>query len=162
MHDAATRTAVRTGYVRRRLPISESARQAGVSPATARGWKQRSAKDGDDWDRAREAARLAEGGLGSIAERILSEFSTMMTSTLDALRDGGNDPFNAAKAMATLSDSYVKVVRAVGRADPGQLRRMHLLEVAERLGRRFADRPDLAAVLLPEIEACLREMEAEQ
>lgn len=162
MHDAATRTAVRTGYVRRRLPISESARQAGVSPATARGWKRAAAAEGDDWDRAKEASRLAEGGLGSISERILGDFSIMMTSTLEALGGDGADPIETSKAMATLSDAYVKVVRAVGRADPGQMRRMTLLEVAERLGHRLQDRPDLAAEMLPLIESTVAEMEAEQ
>ncbi|MCY4214339.1 MAG: DUF1804 family protein [Gammaproteobacteria bacterium] len=162
MHDLSVRTAVRQGYVRRRLPVSEAARQAGVSPATARGWKRSAAAEGDDWDRARDAARLAEGGMGSLTERILAEFAALMTGTIDSLKGGSADPIETSRAMATIADSYVKVVKAAGRSDPQHARRAILIDVVRRLSDRVTERaPALAAELLPHLERFAAEMEVE-
>ena len=154
MHPAATRSAVRRLYVRSRLPLSEAARQAGVSANTARGWKMAAGRGGDDWDRAREAARLAEGGAGSVAERVLADFSTLFAATMEAVKNSPGEPLEAAKAMATLADSYAKVARATARSDP-QLARLGIaLEVVERLAARVRESdPALLEPLLPHLEA---------
>lgn len=117
-HAETTRLAVRGGYVHRGLTLSEAARQAGVSDATARTWKRQAKLAGDHWDTARQAARLAEGGLGTITERVLAEFSKLFEHTIDDLRRSPASPLDVAKAMATLSDAYQKTVKAAGCVDP--------------------------------------------
>ena len=152
-HPASARVAVRRGYVAQRLPLAEAARQAGVSPATARTWKRAAARGGDDWDRAREAARLAEGGLGSITERVLADFSALFMNTMADLQGHTTDPIETAKAMATLSDAYAKTVKAAGGVDPRLARLAIALETLERLGHYVREhRPELIGGLVEVLE----------
>lgn len=117
-HAHSTRLTVRGGYIHQRLTLSEAARQAGVSHATARTWKRQAKLAGDNWDTARQAARLTEGGLGGITEQVLADFSKLFASTMADLRRAPAEPLEVAKAMATLSDAYAKMVRAAGCVDP--------------------------------------------
>ena len=144
---------MRRAYVRERLPLSEAARRAGVPISTTRGWKRRALRAGDDWDRAREAAHMAEGGLGSITELVLSDFSMLFTSTLAELRLLKGHPIETAQAIATLSNAYAKTVKAAGGADPRLARLSIALETLERLGRYVQKhRPEMAAGLIEILE----------
>lgn len=153
-HAESTRLAVRGGYVQRRLTLSEAARQARVSAATARTWKRQAKLAGDNWDTARQAARLAEGGLGGITERVLADFSALFAGTMDHLNRHPTNPIETAQAMATLSDAYAKTVKAAGCADP-KLARYAIALDALKLFAEFARQrnpkllPDLAALLEP-------------
>ncbi len=142
---------MRRGYIQDRLPLAEAARQAGVPPATARAWKRRALGAGDDWDRAREAARVAAGGLGSVTERVLADFATLFASTMAALKVAPGDPVETAKAMATLADAYAKTVRAAGAADPKLARLSIALETLERLGQYIREHHPAAAAALLEV-----------
>ncbi len=159
---ASERAAVRRGYVGQRLPLADAARLAGVPAATARAWKRAATQAGDDWDRAREAAQLAAGGLGPITERVLRDFSTLFTTTMSALQASAGDPVETAGAIASLSDAYAKTVKAAGAADPRLARLAIALETLERLGRYVqAHRPDLAEGLLAVLEPFGAELSAE-
>ncbi len=153
MRSIDQRQQVRTAYVRDRAPLPEAARRAGVPASTARGWKRRARQGGDDWDRAREAARMAEGGLGSVTERVLHDFSTLFTSTLARLQRAPGDPIETAQAIASLSDAYAKTVKAAGGADPRLARLAIALETLERLGRFLHEHhPELAPGLIEILE----------
>ena len=161
-HRQAKRIAVRRGYVQQRLPLSEAARQAGVAAGTARTWKRKARLEGDDWDRARAAARMAEGGLGTITERVLNDFSILFTSTMASLRDHDGDPIETARALATLSDAYAKTVKAAGGVDPRLARLSIALETLERLGGYVREhRPDLALSLIEVLEPFGSELSAQ-
>ena len=145
--------AVRAAYVTRRLPIAPAARLAGVPESTARSWKSRAEQAGDDWDRAREAAALAAGGLGPTTERVLSDFASLFSSTMERLQSTPGNPIETAQAVASLSDAYAKTVKAAGCVDPKLARLSIALEVLERLGKYIREeRPDLAAGLLEILE----------
>lgn len=122
-------------YIRERLSIAQAAAAVGVAPATARGWKARDKRGGDDWDKARAAARMAAGKLGDVTAQVLEEFSTMFQATIPRLREQSeNDPIAAAQAIAQLSDAYTKTVRAAGGVDPRAGKLAVALEVLEKLG----------------------------
>lgn len=160
--DRAVRRAVRRAYVSDRAPLTEAARRAGASYSTARAWKRADAAAGDCWDRAREAARLASGGLGSITEQVLSDFSFLFTTTMADLKTAATEPVERAKAMAMLSDAYAKTMRAAGAADPKLSRLAIALETIERLGRHLQEhRPELLGPVLEELEAFGQTLSAE-
>lgn len=152
-HAESTRLSVRGGYVHRRLPLSEAARQARVSAATARTWKRQAKIAGDDWDTARTAARMAEGGLGGVTERVLGDFSSLFASTMDNLRRHTGDPLEVAKAIATLSDAYSKTVRAAGCVDPKLARLGIALETLKMFGEFVKEHhPAMCAQLVEALE----------
>lgn len=152
-HSANKRAAVRAAYVTRRLPIAAAARLCEVAESTARAWKRRASEEGDNWDRAREAAALATGGLGPTTERVLSDFTELFTSTMTALQASPGDPVKTANAIASLADSYAKTVKAAGAVDPKLGRLAIALETLERMGSWVRQhRPDLAPALIEILE----------
>ncbi len=161
-HPGSVRARVRAGYVRNRLPLSEAARQAGVSPGTARTWKRQARLGGDDWDTARNAARLAEGGLGHVTERVLDDFSKLFESTIAALKTHPADPLEVTRAMATLSNAYAQTVRAAGCVDPKLARLGIAADVLKKFGKFLQLRnPELAPAMLGALEAFGAELAAE-
>lgn len=156
------RAAVRRAYVTDRLPIREAAARAGVPFSTAVSWRRKAAVSGDDWDRAREAELLAAGGLGPITERVLSDFTSVFVSTMERLQNHPGDPIETAAAMARISESYAKTVRAAGRADPKLARLGVALETLKRLGQFLqTHHPELAPVFIETLEPFGRELSRE-
>lgn len=156
------RTALRCAYVTDRLPIHEAAEQVGIPLSTAVSWRRKAARSGDDWDRAREAELLASGGLGPITERVLSDFTGLFVSTMERLQNHPGDPIETAAAMARISESYAKTVRAAGRADPKLARLGVALETLKRLGQFLqTHRPALAPVFIEILEPFGRELSRE-
>lgn len=147
-HTPETKNKVRTLYVRQRLPLTDAAAAAGVSYHTARGWKKKAEQQGDDWDRARSASRLAEGGLGDLTHEVIEQFALLFQATIEQLRSEpvegeSRDPIQTAEALAKLADAYTKTVRAAGATDPKLARLSIALEVLELQGRFITERfPD--------------------
>lgn len=150
-HPPEKREQVRRFYVNDRLSLEVAAASASVPYATAREWKRRDAQDGDDWDRARTAKRLADGGLGEMTTVVLEEFARLFSITTERLRtDGDIEPLDAATALAKLSDAYVKTVNAAGKTDSKMSRYAVALEILDEL-LKFArtEAPDALPQLLP-------------
>ena len=153
-HSAEAKRAVRSSYVVQRLSLAESARAQGVPPRTARTWKREAAAAGDDWDRARTAASMAAGGLGSMTDRVLSDFSTMFTNTMVRLQTHDGDPVETSRAIAGLADAYTKVVKAAGCVDPKLGRLSIAMETLKMFGAHVAERdPDTASALATLLES---------
>lgn len=138
-HPPDVRRAVRMGYIVQRLSLAEAARQAGVHEATARTWKREAASRGDDWDRARTAENMAQGGLGSVTERVLNDFSAMFTNTMEHLKEHPGDPVETSRAIAGLADAYSKVVKAAGCVDPRLAKLSIAMEVLKLFGRHVRE-----------------------
>ena len=132
-HSPELRQAVRTAYVHDRLSLEAAAEAGGVPHSTARTWKARARAEGDDWDSARNAARLAEGGLGDLTRLVIGDFARLFQATMEGLKNYQGDPVDAAQALTRLADSYVKMVGAAGRAEPGVTRQGMALEVLRLL-----------------------------
>lgn len=138
-HPPEKRTEVRTYYVRHRLSLSAAADRAGIPRNTAGAWKQKAIRDGDDWDMARNAARLADGGLDTLTTQVLEDFATLLLSTTEqikqAQKDGGLDPLKGAEAMSRVADAYTKTMKAATRASPNLARHAIAMETLDTLAQ---------------------------
>lgn len=154
MHPPERRDAVRAAYVYQRMPLEAAAKQGGVAHQTARAWKRQAKAQGDDWDRARGAARMASGGLGDLTAQVLEDFALLFGSTMEQLKGPDINPLDRAEAMSRLSDSYVKVVKAAGNASPPLAELSVAMKVLSELSEYIrdnhpADLPRFAAILEP-------------
>jgi len=128
--------AVRSSYVHERLPLESAAKKHKVNYNTARNWKKRAKLKGDDWDKARGAFRMAEGGLGDITLAVLEDFTLLLKSTIGNLKSKENiDPIEAAKALAMLADAYTKTMKAAAQGNPKIAKLSVALEVLALLAK---------------------------
>lgn len=134
-HSPETRAAVRRSYVYERLPLEAAAERNGVAYNTVRRWKRAAQAEGDDWDRARAAARMAQGGLGEVTQQVLEDFSQLFQSTIEQIRDGEHDGISKAEALSRLSDAYTKTMAAAAKGSPEIGRLAVALDVLERLAQ---------------------------
>jgi hypothetical protein len=117
-HDSAKRQALRRLYVFDRQPLNAAAVQLDVSYSTARAWKAGAAERGDDWDRARLAEDIGDGGVKALTRLVLEEFIPLFKSTITAIKADKLDGIEKAEAISRLSDAFVKTVKASGAVDP--------------------------------------------
>lgn len=135
--------AVRSGFVYERLPLPEAAVRAGVSYSAAQAWKKRAKALGDDWDKARCASRMAAGGLGDITNQLLEDFALLFQSTIEDIKVGDYNALAKAEAIARLSDSYMKTMKAAGGGNPKIAKLSVAMEVLSELaGFIKSDYPD--------------------
>ena len=138
-HSPETRKKVRTAYVRNRLTLEQSADLAGVSMHTARSWKRKDKESGDCWDRARQANRMAEGGVSEMTAEILELFASNVTMTMEQLQQADEIEATEKVALLTkLADAYAKVMRAAGGGDKTMARLSLALEVLQHQAKFIA------------------------
>jgi hypothetical protein len=134
---------VRKCFVYERLPLPDAAARCEVSYSAAQAWKKKAKANGDDWDKARNASRLAAGGLGDITNQLLEDFALLFQSTIEDIKDGEYDALLKAEAIARLSDSYTKTMKAAGGGNPKIAKlaiAMELLnELAEFIKHEYPD-----------------------
>ena len=152
-HAAETTQSARQLYVYERLSLSGIADRLKISEATIRAWKRKAANRGDDWDKARAAARMAAGGLGDLTAQVLEEFATLFQSTITDLKQSNADPIERVEAISRLSDAYAKTVKAAGASDAKFSKLAVALEVLQLLGQHIQARhPEAAPTFLELIE----------
>jgi hypothetical protein len=152
-HKREKKLELRRRYVADGQPLAAAAEFSGVSYSTARNWKRGAAADGDDWDRARLAERVVDGGVGELTRVVLGEFVPMFRSTIEALKGSELDAVEKAEAISRLSDAYTKTVKAAGAVDPAIAKLAWAMEVlklfAEFVQTQF---PEQAVALLEVLE----------
>lgn len=152
-HDAATRQALRRAYVVDRQPLESAATLLGVSYSTARAWKTKAKSGGDDWDRARLAEEIGDGGVKALTRLVLEEFIPLFKSTIAAIKAGRMDGVEKAEAISRLSDAYMKTVKASGAVDPSIARLSWAMDVLRLLASFTAERyPQHQSALLEVLE----------
>lgn len=126
----------RTAYVRGRSPLTEVAQRLSISLPTLKSWKKAANDAGDNWDTARTASKLAQGGLGDLTTEVLEDFILEFKRAVDSLRtDPDMNALARADTLARLSDSYIKTTKAASSANT-QLGKLAIaLEVLELLGQ---------------------------
>lgn len=132
-HAPEVRAAVRRTYVSERQPLEAAAERHGISYNTARQWKRTAKEQGDDWDRARSAARMAAGGLGDLTTQVLEEFALLFQSTMEQIGSSEFDGIQKAEAMSRLADAYTKTMKAAGGGDSKIAKLATAMEVLEKL-----------------------------
>lgn len=131
-HSDDKRDQVRYAVVRGGMSLSEAARHSDVCLATVRQWKSKARLQGDDWDVARQAAVIAQGGMGDMTGRILDDFALQFKRTIDDLEKAVDmPPLARADALVKLSDSYVKIMRAAAGSNTGRAKLAAALEMLE-------------------------------
>ncbi|HET7300221.1 MAG TPA: DUF1804 family protein [Oleiagrimonas sp.] len=152
-HSRLKKAEVRRHYVVDRQPLTGAAQLAGVAYSTARQWKAAALVAGDDWDRARLAAQVTDGGSQELTRVVLAEFVPMFKSTVEGLRDAAIGAAEKAEAISRLADAYTKTVKAAGAVDPAIARLAWAMDVLKELGE-FTQRefPQHSAAMLEMLE----------
>lgn len=153
-HGPEARAAVRAAYVHQALPIEQAAAAGGVPEATARNWKRRAKRMGDDWDRARAASYMSGQGADTVMMTVLQHILTLTQSTLEHLNAADDiDPLARVEAVSRLSDAYHKTAAAIAKTNPRLSRLSVAMDVLERLAAYVhAHHPEQGAALLAVLE----------
>lgn len=159
-HPPETTAKLRAAYVYDRLGIEAAADKVGISIATARRWKRDAETEGDDWDRARSAARLAGDGTAVVMQMVLDDYVTLHQATVEAVKTSTDvPPLARAEALAKLADAFTKIMSAISKASP-QLNRLGVAtDVLQRLSRYTAEvHPHHGEALLEVLEPFAAEL----
>lgn len=151
---------LRAAYVYDRMGLDAAAEKAEVSIATARRWKRDAEASGDDWERARSAARLAGDGMQTIVQMMLEDYMALHQATVEGVKAAANvKPLEKAEVVSRLADAFTKTMAAVSKASP-QLNRLGVAtDVLQRLSRYTAEvHPHLAEALLEVLEPFAAEL----
>jgi len=133
------RIELRGYYVFERLSLEAAVEKAGITYHTGRRWKQDAKDMGDDWDRARSASRMAEGGLGDVTHQVIEDFVLLFQATVNDIKTGDFDGIEKANALAKLSDAYTKTMKAAAGGNPQIARLSVALEVLKELSGFITD-----------------------
>lgn len=146
-HSDDTRRAVRASFVFDQLGLEVAAVKHGVPVATARRWIREARDAGDDWDKARTAQMMAGGGVEAIARQTMAMFSQQAQATMLMLQDDTKlSPIERGKALASLADSFTKLVSANSRLMPETDKLAVAMDVIRRLAEFVrANHPQHAA-----------------
>lgn len=153
-HPPQKRADVRAAYIGG-LDLEFAADKAQVPFATARRWKADARKDGDDWDKFRNASLIVAGGeIEQAMGRVLAATLYHAEATLEHLGSAELDPMEATRAIASLMDSINKG-HAVGKRLMPQTDRLAVaMDVLKRFGEFIArSKPALAGEFVEQIEA---------
>lgn len=136
--------AVRASYIYESLNFEACALKHNAASKTIQAWKRKAKENGDDWDKARSAARLASGGLGEITARLLEDFTLLFQNTIDDLSTGDHSGLEKAEAISRLSDAYSKTMKSAATGNPKIARLSIALEVIKSLSEFIkAEHPEL-------------------
>ncbi|MFW2439111.1 MAG: DUF1804 family protein [Arenicellales bacterium] len=140
-YPSETRDNVRASYVYERMPLAAAAEKHNIPFNTVRTWKKKSKEAGDDWDRARNASRMAAGGLGDVTMLVMEDFVLLFQSTIDDLKkDKNTPPAQKAEILSRLSDAYSKTIKAAGLSDSKMAELSIAMKVLEEMGTFIRDR----------------------
>lgn len=129
------RIAVRKSYVHQRMSLQQAADVNDVNYQTARTWKRKANDEGDDWDRARAASRMAGGGIGDMTAEVLEDFALLFQSTMTELKEGDFNALQKAEVISRLSDAYTKTMKAAGGSNPKIAKLSIAMEVLDELAK---------------------------
>lgn len=152
-HKQDKRAEVRRRYVMDRQPLTAACELSGISYATGRSWKAAALARGDDWDHARMAEEIGDGGVRELTRVVLQEFAPLLRSTISEIKSASMSAVDKAEAISRLSDAYAKTVKASGAVDPTVAKLGWAMEVIRLLAQFTAERfPKNQAALLEVLE----------
>ncbi|MGH1577718.1 DUF1804 family protein [Planktotalea sp.] len=129
-----TRTKARALYVHSRLTIPAIAVNLDVAQGTVSRWKADARGYGDDWDIARSAATMEGEGFDKLVSDAVEGFTVMFQVTMEQIQQATDmQPADKAKMMASLADSFNKMINSAGRAAPNLSKLGIATEVLQKL-----------------------------
>lgn len=112
-------TVVRAAFVYEALNLDAIAEKFNVPRSTLMRWKRVAQQNGDDWERARSAARLSSQGMESVTRVVLEELVLQFQSTLEQIKAAPDiKPADKVDLLSSLSDAYSKTVASMAKANP--------------------------------------------
>ncbi len=109
----------RAAYVYEALNIEAVAERFSVPRSTITRWKKTALGNGDDWDRARAAARLSGQGIESVTSVFLEDFVLMLQSATQQIKGSeGITAQDRVEMLSRLADAYAKTIAAVAKGNP--------------------------------------------
>lgn len=152
-HSDKTKTNLRDDFINKRLPLTLLCEKYQVSYATAQTWKKKAAAGGDDWEAAKTAASMNRGT--DIAKRSVQDFEVLFDAVYsEIMNDEGIGALEKVQALASLSDSKIKTVKAAGMQDIGKAKLgvafNTLSELTEFIKNKHPEKlNDLIPILMP-------------
>lgn len=133
-HSKNKRSKARNMYVQTRCEILTISAALDVPEGTLRRWKAAAKESGDDWDIARAASTMKGEGLESMVSAVIEDFTVMFQVTMEQVKDDSQiEPGAKVKLMASLSDSFNKMILAAGRTAPKLNEMAVAMDVIQRL-----------------------------
>jgi hypothetical protein len=133
-HSKEKRMQARSLYVHSRYALSVIAIKLDMSSATVNRWKAAAREGGDDWDIARSADMMAGEGFEKLVSDAVEDFTIMFQATMDDIKDTTDiKPGDKAKIMASLADSFNKMINSAGRAAPNLSKLGIATDILQRL-----------------------------
>lgn len=152
-HKHELRAQLRRRYVVDRQSLAQAADAVEISYSTARTWKDAALQRGDDWEHARAAEEIGEGGVRALTRVVLDEFVPLFRSTISDIKNGEMKGVDKAEAISRLADAYTKTVKASGAVDPALAKLAWAMDVIKLLAQFVAaEMPQHQAAILEVLE----------
>jgi len=150
-----TNQTARALYVADGLSLAGVAARLGVTERTVQRWKSKAAESGDDWDKARTAARIAPENVETAARESLEIFLDYHRAVLDEVnKNEGLTTIEKVQAVTSLADAYSKHLRASAVTMPKVNRLAIATDVLQSLAAFVSEKaPSAAPVLAGVLEA---------
>ncbi|SDO03847.1 Protein of unknown function [Desulfonauticus submarinus] len=101
------------------LSFAILSKKLNISEATLRRWKTKDKSTIYDWDRLRYTNSLSEDSVESINKQILTKFLDILNTTIQEVQTLPDlDPQEKVKALASLGDTFNKMVSAMKKTTP--------------------------------------------
>lgn len=114
-----TITQARSAYVYEALNIEAVAERFNVPRSTITRWKKTALGNGDDWDRARAAARLSGQGIEAVTSAVLEDFVLLFQSSIKQIKEATDIvPQDKVEMLSRLADAYTKTINSIARGNP--------------------------------------------
>lgn len=129
-----TISAIRAAYVYEALNREQLSERFNVPVSTIARWKKEALKNGDDWDRARAAARMSGQGIEAVTTAILEDFMLMFHSTIKKVKENNNiSDVERVEVMTRLADAYNKTINSAAKGNPKIAKLAVAMEVLQLL-----------------------------
>lgn len=134
-HGPEIRAAARAAYIYEGQSLDAIGDRLKLGIGTVARWKRQALETGDDWERARGAARLSGQGAEAVTAAVLEDFVLLFQSTLAEVKaDPEIKAINKAEILSRMSDAYHKTISAAGKSNPKLNKLAVAMEVLEVLG----------------------------
>lgn len=153
-HDTGMRKEARRAYVYDRQSLAAIAILMKVPEGTLRNWKRAALLAGDNWDTARAASTIAGDGFDHLVTEVVQDYVSQHQATIEGLKDDqGLTALDKAKVLASLADSFAKMVKSAGRVSPKISELAVAMDVLQKLGEFvMREHPKAASTIVEVLE----------
>ncbi len=131
-----SKRALRGAFVFEGFSLEAAAEKHGIPITTASRWKRQAKTAGDDWDKARAAARMSGEEKDRIIQEVIEDYLLLHQATIEQIKtDKDATPIKKAEALSKLADAFHKTMHAMGEASP----ELSKLAIANEVLRRLSE-----------------------